>query len=171
MNCRKARKWISRSLDGELRDVQQRRLEAHLAQCPPCRDVREQWSGIGDIIRTSVADTTVDTEQAWQQVRRGIRDDATVERALPLFERTVIFPRIALTAACLALLALSVLFVGPPTPDGEDPEAGENGGLGVEIVETDLPNATLMVYRDSVADAVVVWVASDNGESTPNDQG
>ncbi|MEW6741375.1 MAG: zf-HC2 domain-containing protein [Planctomycetota bacterium] len=39
MNCGRAQRWLSASVDGELRDARKRLLEAHLASCSACRRV------------------------------------------------------------------------------------------------------------------------------------
>ncbi len=36
MKCTEVRSWLSRRIDGELRDSENRELDSHLAQCAPC---------------------------------------------------------------------------------------------------------------------------------------
>lgn len=46
MNCKDALELLSASLDGELTPEEETRLQAHLASCPRCRDLREQLGQI-----------------------------------------------------------------------------------------------------------------------------
>ena len=45
-NCEQYWDLISYSLDGALTEEEQRRLDRHLAQCPDCRALWEQLSGL-----------------------------------------------------------------------------------------------------------------------------
>jgi len=46
MRCRKAKKWISASLDGELDGARNQAVQAHLAACPECRAFAADLAGL-----------------------------------------------------------------------------------------------------------------------------
>jgi predicted anti-sigma-YlaC factor YlaD len=52
-DCDRARQWASIELDGELSTFERVLLRAHLAHCPPCRDFREQTSGLTHALRAA----------------------------------------------------------------------------------------------------------------------
>ena len=46
MRCRKAHRYIDRSIDGELSGRARERLERHLEDCAECRELREDMRRI-----------------------------------------------------------------------------------------------------------------------------
>jgi anti-sigma factor RsiW len=46
MNCRRARAWSSEYVDGRLSPRRGRALEAHLADCGPCRTAMEDFAAV-----------------------------------------------------------------------------------------------------------------------------
>ncbi|MBN1223572.1 MAG: zf-HC2 domain-containing protein [Candidatus Aminicenantes bacterium] len=53
MNCRKAEKLLLRSLDGQLNAKEERELERHIEHCFACRQAREEYADVLDILRTT----------------------------------------------------------------------------------------------------------------------
>jgi anti-sigma factor RsiW len=51
--CDRGREWISLRLDGELSELAQKMLDAHLVRCPECRAFEEQAGGIALQLRAA----------------------------------------------------------------------------------------------------------------------
>jgi anti-sigma factor RsiW len=51
MNCRNARYWIHRHLDGDIPSGKRARLAAHLTRCPECREIERQLAAIQSSLR------------------------------------------------------------------------------------------------------------------------
>ena len=74
MRCRKAQEYISRSIDGELSDRENARLERHLAACGECRALREDLRKIvGGAARLEIPEPS---EKVWLNVRAGLEAGA-----------------------------------------------------------------------------------------------
>jgi hypothetical protein len=88
MRCRKARKQISRSVDGDLSARQKARLERHLAGCPDCRGLRDDLSRI--VAGSAALPTPEPADRVWTNIRASlVRENAA---------RTVVVPRRPLIA-------------------------------------------------------------------------
>lgn len=168
MKCGTARKWVSRALDGELDAAQTSRLESHLAECESCRDARETWARAGDVLRTNgQAEPEMTAEAMWQAVQRDIRVGAEGRSPATAPGWSGLIPRTVIVTASLAVLCLGILWIAPP---GGGVSPGDASGIaGVESVETDLSDATLIVYKDEATDAIVVWVSGENGGTALED--
>jgi len=164
MNCRKAQKWLSLELDGELSPSRKRALEAHLMSCAACRQVREEWGGLRDTFRAREVPAGLTAEAAWADVRRAIR---TAGETAP--ERAWWTPGMRWIAAAAAVLILAG--VGVMTFKKEAvPEVAivpPDGGR-VEWVETGLPGASPMVYEDIESGLVIIWVVEANHKEPPH---
>jgi hypothetical protein len=106
-------------------------------------------------------------EAMWQSVQRDIRVSEDRKEAGRAPAWPGLFPRSAIVTACLVLICVGVLWLAPPSEKVEEQDVP--GIAGVESVETDLSDATLIVYKDEVTDAVVVWVTGENGGPVRND--
>jgi predicted anti-sigma-YlaC factor YlaD len=50
MKCKKVETFLSKSMDGLLSDEEKDWLEAHLAECPPCRKKRNEYAFIAETL-------------------------------------------------------------------------------------------------------------------------
>ena len=160
MNCQTAQKWISAAMDGELSSRRGARLEQHLRGCDDCRRLREAWGGYGARMKSSVPPAP-SPEQAWVDIRRAIR----VARPEPVGEGyAVAWPRLRWVAVpvvlLLAAVATPLVFRRPLSP----PVAAANPRTEVEMVETSLPGAMMMVYEDQESGMTMIWVVEANGK-------
>ncbi len=101
MDCQQYCELLSARLDGELTGEEERELEAHLKQCPRCRALAEQLSGLhGDF-------SALEEVQAPQGFAQGVMDRIRAgeqKKVIPLFRRPQ-FKAVASLAACLVLCA------------------------------------------------------------------
>jgi anti-sigma factor RsiW len=51
--CERSRAFVSLALDGELAELEQRMLDAHLARCAPCRDDARELVAIAAAVRAT----------------------------------------------------------------------------------------------------------------------
>jgi anti-sigma factor RsiW len=51
MKCRKAERWILRSLDGVLKDEKRRELERHMSSCLLCQQREKEYRSIFDVLK------------------------------------------------------------------------------------------------------------------------
>lgn len=163
MNAKKALEWLSRDLDGELRPARRRRLEAYLGAHPELRAEVAAWRDAGAALRGGQAPGGQTPEAAWNDVRRSLRLEGTP--AVHAERRSWgVMPRVwagALAAGVLIVAGIwSLVRLGP---HAALPRAD------VEMVETDLSDATLMIYTDAETRSVVIWVSSNQGSAAIHD--
>jgi len=51
MKCRKAERWVLRSLDGVLKKEERRELERHISSCPLCQQREKEYRSIFDVLK------------------------------------------------------------------------------------------------------------------------
>lgn len=160
MNCRKARAWISRELDGELAPRRQAVLRAHLDSCPGCRAVRDEWARIGAELRDRTVPQAQAPEAAWADVRRAIRLQG--ERKQPVEWGWIFGVPVRAAAVIVLVVALGAgVFLAIQKPSVS--AVARPARTEVETVETGLPGATPMVYEDAGTGLTVIWVVEQNG--------
>lgn len=101
MDCQQCCELLSARLDGELTGKEERELEAHLRQCPGCRALAEQLSGLHEDF------SALEEIPAPQGFAQGVMDRIRAEeqkKVIPLFRRPQ-FKAVAGLAACLVLCA------------------------------------------------------------------
>jgi anti-sigma factor RsiW len=70
MRCRKAQEYISRSIDGELAERENARLERHLAACDECRALQ---ADLRRIVRGAAGLAVPEpSEKVWLRIRAGV---------------------------------------------------------------------------------------------------
>lgn len=148
MKCDEAEVLISALVDEELAGVEREAVEQHLRACAACRATLDSYQAVGDVFRERAA--------------------ASPPAASPEISGAVgtriVFPVAARVAALLALLVGIVLFLAPfgrQAPE-EAPGAFE---VTVTDLETDLPDATLVVYKDLETDWLIILVDSPAGDT------
>ena len=150
MACQRYYELISARLDGELSDGEERELEAHLKDCPGCRALAEQLSGLHEEF------SALEEFSAPDGFVRGVMDQVRAQeqkrnKVIPLFRRPQ-FKAVAGLAACLALCAglygagqlnlagqsASPELTGSAVPQGElqtaavQPQEGDEGAAAGE---------------------------------------
>ena len=117
MRCRKAREYVSRSIDGELSGRENARLERHLPECGECRALQEN---LRTIVRGAAGLAVPEpSEGGWLRVRAGLEtgrgrpsaEDARLNRR-PLFGLSLPALRYAGAAALTLILVVSGLVIG-----------------------------------------------------------
>lgn len=101
MACQHYYELISQRLDGELTWEEQQELESHLADCPSCRALAEQLSGLHEDF------SALEEIPAPEGFAQGVMDRIRMEeskKVIPLFRRPQ-FKAAAGLAACLVLCA------------------------------------------------------------------
>ena len=168
MNCNKAKKWLSLTMDNELSAQKRERLEQHLAQCPACRALKEQWMSYGNILRQPT-DSSINTEILRADVLREIRTfrPGKETRIIPGF----LHSRPVYAFAMIALVSIVIIGGLRMFSDHALPVKIAERNTEVEWVETDVPGATAMVYEDEKTGLTVIWVISEeddekNGQAT-----
>jgi anti-sigma factor RsiW len=179
MNCKKAEQWLSRALDGELPEKEARRLQEHLAACPACRQLEQDWKACGEVLRTQMSEPVQTPEAAWADVRRAIRLQTPTPQ--PLVTQSVFNWRIQVASVIvmLAVMGVGVLLLGRlgttrPEKTASAPAQETVASVSsqptteVEMVETSLPDATPMVYEDSSSGMMVIWVMTNGDKEKKN---
>jgi hypothetical protein len=163
MNRKRLEEWISLDLDGMLPPGQQAELRAAEAADPSLAALRERWTRVGAALREQPVRGTPDPELAWQDVRRAIRAAAAQDGK----EREVFGWRLGWVGAALAAALLLFVVEGSRRPAAGPAPAGALRGVEVEFVETDLPDASPMVYQDEESGWTIVWIAAAEPAETP----
>lgn len=164
MNCRKARKWISLDMDGELSVSRKEQLYNHIRRCGSCNAARDRWLGLGDQLRQRVGAPSQTAEAAWADVRRAIHlaKDENVEAGASWLGLS--WRRAAAAVSLLALVAAVGVGLRFRLDRGTAaPVLARAPAAAVEWVETGLPKASTMVYEDQESGMVVIWVVEQNG--------
>ena len=117
MRCEQAEIEISELLDRELDDARRSRVEAHLAECAPCRRRHRLLAATRDAFRE------LDPDPAPSGFEGRLRDRLATQPPAPQRPGARRWlPAIALAAAAaIATLALSLLSPAPRTPEGSAP--------------------------------------------------
>ncbi len=50
MKCKKAEKLILRSFDHKIKDWEKSEIEAHIASCPRCFDMKREYEGVLQVL-------------------------------------------------------------------------------------------------------------------------
>ena len=123
MRCRKAREYISRSIDGELGERESVRLERHLAACDECRALQ---ADLRRIIRGAAALAVPEpSEKVWLNIRARLADGKAEPAPRPVFGLGLPALRAAGIAAAALMLVVTGVVVGrrlgrPPSPAGHE---------------------------------------------------
>jgi len=156
MNHKKAERWMSRAMDGELSPRRAARLDAYLKAHPHVAEQRDAWKQSGDLLRAHCAETPAQTpEAAWNDVRRAIRVASSDVREKQALNGRMVW---ASSLAALLLLVAGTWFTLRYIADQGFEAVAEAHRTEVEFVETDLPDAMSMVYEDAETGLTVIWV-------------
>lgn len=84
MRCRKAEKWLLRSVDGRLDASRGRDLEAHLAACPACARAAAEYREMSGLLRVRTMEEPL--PRFWERLQPGLAEEKK-SFALVLLER------------------------------------------------------------------------------------
>ena len=156
MKCEEIEVQISALIDGELDEAGQSLVHEHLAQCESCRRTRDAFAGVGDLFR------------ARQEEDASIPSPTRIIQDAGRGGRLISFSHVRRIAAALALLAgVTALIQYSGREPVEAPPAAPTEGVVVTDLETDLPGATLVVYKDLETDWLIISV--DGGVEETDD--
>jgi anti-sigma factor RsiW len=110
MRCRKAEKWLLRSIDGRLDDTLRRELEAHIASCPACARAAAEYRDMFGLLRNRVSEEPL--PRFWERLQPGLAEE---RRSFPLviWERWCLRAIPAFVGLAVVLGAGLVLFAPP----------------------------------------------------------
>jgi len=171
---------LSRSLDGELTEEEQRRLQAHLQTCPGCRKMLSDLETMEEVLRSVPAPSSAQWQARWQAVAQAFTVGQTEPREaplpvgiLPVELRRWLFDRRSrwalAVAACLLALLVGLWALQPMLPPGPSAswsavKLASADSLEVEIEQGEGgPAAVLLVSGDG--EVAAVWVASEQPTS------
>ncbi len=161
---------LSRGLDGELSDAEQKVLADALARDPQLQAMEREWRQYAVMMKEEEIPAPPKPEVVASDVLRAIRlmdSVAASEKAnLPGWRLTWVY-----AMGVLAILAAGVLGLRQQTGQKSRgtlaPALAGAKPVEVEFAETDLPGASPVVYEDSETGWAVVWVASDEDGTMP----
>jgi predicted anti-sigma-YlaC factor YlaD len=160
MNCGKAQRWLSARRDGVLAEARARRLDAHLQDCPACREVAAALGAVTQRLQGRPSPAGPTPEVAWADVQRALRLQADAPLREPFGSRAYSpWARWARIAAALVVLgAGAALFNFLRGGSGSVGVANAAPATQVLRVTTGLADAPTMVYEDHETGWTVVWV-------------
>jgi len=112
MKCRKAEKLIRRSIDGSLSDREKKELQNHTDSCPACRESREEYAGLFDVLKTM--ESPGPKPYFWQRLQPRLKERQALN-PWSIWKRWGI-RAVSLSLLVLILVLLFTLFV----PEGQD---------------------------------------------------
>lgn len=149
-----AQRFMSQLLDGELSPDDADRLHAFLNRNPEAMD----WMESNQLIHDSEnATSIIDVDSAWQNIEANLASqNPTPKKTGKLLHFPVLFQTLGYAAA-LTLFAslLWTSFISSPDANTERYAASESV---VEYVDTEIPDASPIVYTDEASGWTVVWV-------------
>jgi anti-sigma factor RsiW len=113
MRCRKAEKWLLRSVDGRLDTARGRELATHLASCPACARAAAEYREMFGLLRNRVSEEPL--PRFWERLRPGLAEE---KKSFPLviWERWCLRAIPAFVGLAVAFGAGLVLFAPPVRP-------------------------------------------------------
>jgi len=156
MNCRQVRDQLALWATGDVTPAQRRRLDAHLASCPACREAAEEYRAAVARVRASAAPTAVRAE-ALERVRSAGAAAIRAERRRTGLRRGI---RLGAALAATVLVGVGIGYLadalsGPAT--GPDPSAERWRYAGMEA-ERASPAENVVVRGDRLY--AVRWVSA-----------
>lgn len=150
-----AQLMMSRLMDGELSPQDAERLHTFLEGNPDAID----WMESNQILSESAQSTApVNPPSMWEEIRAAIKEETEIENTSPKLIRFPLLLPLLGAAAAVALVA-SLIWTNLPKSSSEMTERYAASQSVVEYIETDIPDASPVVYTDEISGWTVVWVA------------
>jgi len=142
-------------MDGELSSGEAERLHKFLERNPDAID----WMESNQILSESVQSTpAVNPPSVWEEIHASIKEDTECENTSPKLIRFPLLAPLLGAAAAVALVA-SLIWTNLPSSSPEVTERYAASQSVVEYIDTDIPDASPVVYTDEISGWTVVWVA------------
>ncbi len=159
----RTRRLIGAYLDGALDEDRARTAASHMMACSTCRRDADELRRLKALMsRVAAPAGSPDWTGFWPGVVRRI-EDGRVRKPVEIawrWPRAVWRPRIAFGGAMAAMLLATLgawqVFGPSPVP------LGDHEGVMVSAADTEVPDATVMVYTPPEHDLAVVWVFDRN---------
>ena len=110
-NCERARTWTSLQVDGELSELEQALLEAHLERCPDCKSFAGGLRGVEALLRAQPLEAPSRPVDV-RRVRSG--------RSLRVLHASAAVAVVA--TGCLGALVVGIFHVADERPAGTSPQ-------------------------------------------------
>ena len=160
MNCHAVQQLLSAERDQTLGADARSSIDAHVAGCTACRQMRTALAESANAWRTTTASVRVPDERLeWQRIRRRLHGEP--DRATQPAQGIFTMWRSATFMAAAALVALG-LFVAPAWFRGPPPVAIASAMAAADSVEVGGDAASAMVFVDDPSGWLVVWAADAN---------
>ena len=123
------RQLLSVYIDGELASPWKEKMESHLAQCPQCSKLLENYRQLSPLPQGSmkhVFETALlekSKERVWKNLEEKISFGIDSPRHTRIWERRISLPLPAAAAAALAIIVFSVFWTMRPNRLGTTPNA------------------------------------------------
>lgn len=166
LSTAQAQSLMSRLLDGELSSSEADKLHAYLERHPDAMD----WMESNQLIQASDARTKqVDASAAWKDIQSELSgSDAAPEESAKLIRFPIVYQLLGYAAAVVLIgsFAWTSLTRSDSRIATESYAASESV---VEFVDTEIPDASPIVYTDEASGWTVVWV--EQMEPLPDETG
>jgi len=147
------RKALSRYLDGELRGPSSSRMASDLESDASLQALKAEYSAIGEQLRDLETPAAPPVEKLWSDIRRDIRLGANQGEDLSAFGSRLHWAGGTVATVLVLMMVWIVMQSGSLGTAAYADTAAE-----VEWVETDVPNASTMVYLDDDTGMTVIWI-------------
>jgi hypothetical protein len=150
MNCEQCQEFVSDLVDGVLSQEDQLFLNAHLAECLSCADVRQDLEAIVGFCRTNRGDydATPNERALWLRIRNSIEaeDQAAVIPAAPLVEAQdgfwkrllnhswqLSFPQLAASVSAIVVVVALTTVVGLKRLEEAKPPPPQTANVPIDL--------------------------------------
>jgi anti-sigma factor RsiW len=160
VNRRKAERWLSRYLDGELDSRRTAILETWLARDPTLRAQAEAWKAKGQQLRAWASQAPAAAE-GWADVREALARDRLLR---PDHADPPVFNSRWSWAAATLVMVLTAAGIGIWQHRPAIKAAGVKPAVSAEVewAETEIPGASTMVFQDEETGLTVIWLVEGN---------
>lgn len=166
LSTAQAQSLMSRLLDGELSSSEADKLHAYLERHPDAMD----WMESNQLIQTSDSEAPhVDASAAWKDIQSELSEsETTPEEPGKVIRFPIVYQLLGYAAAVTLIgsLAWTSLTRSDSHIATESYAASESV---VEFVDTEIPDASPIVYTDEASGWTVVWV--EQMEPLPDETG
>lgn len=169
--CKTYREKLGWWLDGEMEPHEMEEIRAHLDECENCRTLVENYRALGDRIRKEYGfpEPFPLPESFWKRVADSLPTEKRFHwlpgNLFPIWKSPAV---VAAGMAVFLLLAGLFYLQWSSVPEEAEPTgglplaSGDSVGAWIEETpETDLPNATTLIFRSGPDKLTMVWVISE----------